>query len=62
MILSTTGSLDLIYNNMRYLNGIVNDIKTGKAHFAEHDLLEDENGNLVGRNGVILIEMISTSY
>ena len=29
-------------NNMRYLNGIVQDIKTGKAHFAEHELLEDD--------------------
>ena len=27
-------------NNMRYLNGIVQDIKTGKEHFAEHELLE----------------------
>ncbi len=27
--------------NTEYLEGIVKDIKSGKAHFEEHDLLED---------------------
>ena len=27
-------------NNIRYLEGIVDDIKDGKAHFAEHELME----------------------
>ena len=27
-------------SNIRYLEEIVNDIKKGKAHFAEHDLIE----------------------
>lgn len=37
-------SIDPFYsdNNIRYLENIVNDIKNGKAHFAEHDLVEDD--------------------
>ena len=27
-------------NNMRYLDGIVRDIQSGKARFAEHELIE----------------------
>ena len=27
-------------SNMRYLENIARDIKEGKAHFAEHDLIE----------------------
>lgn len=27
-------------SNIRYLENIVQDIKNGKAHFAEHDLIE----------------------
>ena len=27
-------------SNIRYLEGIVQDIKDGKAHFAEHELME----------------------
>ena len=30
-------------SNMRYLNGIANDVKEGRAHFTEHALLEDED-------------------
>jgi len=26
--------------NINYLRGILNDMQTGKAHFAEHDLVE----------------------
>ena len=35
-------SVDPFYseNNIRYLENIVHDIKTGKAHFTEHDLVE----------------------
>lgn len=35
-------SADPFYSesNMRYLEGIARDIKDGKAHFAEHDLIE----------------------
>ena len=29
-------------NNMRYLENVMNDIKDGKAHFAEHALIEIE--------------------
>ena len=29
-------------SNIRYLEGIMRDVKDGKAHFAEHDLIEDE--------------------
>lgn len=29
-------------NNIRYLENIVRDIKEGKAHFAEHELIEAE--------------------
>lgn len=29
-------------NNLRYLENIVNDVNSGKAHFAEHDLIEDD--------------------
>ena len=28
-------------SNMRYLEGIARDIKEGKAHFEEHELIED---------------------
>ncbi len=28
-------------SNIRYLEGIARDIRAGKAHFAEHDLIED---------------------
>ena len=35
-------SADPFYSesNMKYLEGIINDVKSGKAHFAEHDLIE----------------------
>ena len=35
-------SVDPFYSdsNIRYLENIMNDIKNGKAHFAEHDLIE----------------------
>ena len=35
-------SVDPFYSesNIRYLENIVRDIKAGKAHFAEHDLIE----------------------
>ena len=35
-------SIDPFYSegNMRYLEGIARDIKNGKAHFEEHDLIE----------------------
>mgnify|MGYP002538539003 FL=1 len=35
-------SVDPFYtdSNMRYLEGIARDIKEGKAHFAQHDLIE----------------------
>lgn len=35
-------SADPFYSesNMRYLEGIVRDIRDGKAHFAEHELIE----------------------
>lgn len=35
-------SADPFYSesNIRYLEGIAQDIKNGKAHFAEHDLIE----------------------
>ncbi len=35
-------SVDPFYSNsnIRYLEGIVRDIKEGKAHFEEHDLIE----------------------
>ena len=29
-------------NNMRYLENVMDDVKKGKAHFAEHDLIEVE--------------------
>ena len=37
-------SVDPFYaeSNIRYLEGIANDIKTGKAHLEEHGLLEDD--------------------
>ncbi len=37
-------SVDPFYSesNIRYLENIVNDIKDGKAHFAEHKLIEVE--------------------
>ena len=36
-------SADPFYSesNIRYLESIMQDVKTGKAHFAEHDLIED---------------------
>lgn len=36
-------SADPFYSdsNIRYLEGIVKDIKEGKAHFEEHELIED---------------------
>ena len=35
-------SADPFYSesNMKYLEGIMNDVKEGKAHFAEHELIE----------------------
>lgn len=35
-------SVDSFYSesNIRYLEGIVRDIKDGKAHFSEHELIE----------------------
>jgi len=35
-------SADPFYSesNIRYLEGIMQDVKDGKAHFAEHDLIE----------------------
>ena len=35
-------SIDPFYSesNIRYLEGILHDMKNGKAHFAEHDLIE----------------------
>jgi DNA-damage-inducible protein J len=37
-------SVDPFYSesNIKYLEGIVNDIKEGKAHFVEHDLIEGD--------------------
>ena len=37
-------SIDPFYSesNMRYLKEIMHDINNGKAHFAEHDLIEDD--------------------
>ena len=37
-------SVDPFYSesNIKYLEGIVQDIKKGKAHFTEHELLEDD--------------------
>ena len=29
-------------SNIRYLEGIMQDIKDGKAHFAEHELIEED--------------------
>lgn len=29
-------------SNMRYLEGIMRDVKAGTAHFAEHDLMETD--------------------
>ena len=36
-------SADPFYSesNMKYLEGIARDIKAGRAHFAEHELIED---------------------
>ena len=38
-------SADRFYSesNMRYLNGIANDVREGRAHFTEHALLDDED-------------------
>ena len=38
-------SADPFYSesNIRYLESIVDDINSGKAHFSKHDLLEDED-------------------
>ncbi len=30
-------------NNIRYLEQIMSDIKSGKAHFEEHELIEDKD-------------------
>ena len=37
-------SVDPFYSesNIKYFEGIVQDIKEGKAHFTEHELLEDD--------------------
>ena len=37
-------SVDPFYSdsNIRYLENIVRDIKDGRAHFAEHDLIEED--------------------
>jgi len=37
-------SVDTFFSesNIRYLEGIMQDVKGGKAHFAEHDLIEDD--------------------
>lgn len=37
-------SLDPFYSeaNMNYLKGVMEDVKTGKANFSEHELAEDE--------------------
>lgn len=37
-------SADPFYSdsNLRYLEGIMQDIRDGKAHFSEHDLIEAE--------------------
>ena len=37
-------SVDPFYSesNVRYLESIVNDIKSDKAHFAEHELIEED--------------------
>lgn len=37
-------SVDPFYSdsNIRYLEGIARDIKEGKAHFAQHDLIETD--------------------
>ena len=37
-------SADPFYSesNMRYLESVMQDVKEGKAHFAEHDLIEVE--------------------
>ena len=29
-------------NNLRYLENVIQDVKDGKAHFAEHELIEAE--------------------
>lgn len=38
-------SVDPFYSeeNMRYLEGIAQDVAQGRAHFAEHELLEDDD-------------------
>ncbi len=37
-------SADPFYSesNIKYLEAIMEDVKSGKAHFAEHDLIEDD--------------------
>ncbi len=37
-------SADPFYSesNVKYLEEIINDIKSGKAHFAEHNLIEED--------------------
>ena len=37
-------SADPFYSesNIQYLEAIMEDVKSGKAHFAEHDLIEDD--------------------
>ena len=52
-------SVDPFYSdsNIRYLENIVRDIKEGKAHFAEHDLIEGTNEAAMGRESVEVIDM-----
>ena len=44
-------SVDPFYSesNIRYLEGIMQDIKEGRAHFAEHDLIDVTNEATLGR-------------
>lgn len=44
-------SADPFYSesNIRYLEGIMQDIKEGRAHFAEHDLIDVTNEATLGR-------------
>lgn len=52
-VLAKKVSVDPFYSdsNIRYLENIVNDIKNGKAHFAEHELIE--NGSVRVINSAI---------
>lgn len=42
MVQAVEVSADPFYaeSNVRHLENIMRDVKTGKAHFAEHDLIE----------------------